>query len=75
METTVKVTISDENKRRIDFQVTLEQLDACYHTTIHSAKQERVCKMLKTKMNATYDTDTRLVQKQQPDVFCKKRCS
>ena len=31
--------------------------------------------MLKTKVNATYDTDTRLVQKQPPDVFCKKRCS
>ena len=59
--TNVKVTILDENKRRIDLQVKLEQLDACYDTTDDSAKQERACKMLKTKVNAPYDTDTMLV--------------
>ena len=56
-----KITILGKNKRRINLQVKLEQLDACYNTTNDPAKQKRTHKMLKMKVNVPYDTDTMVV--------------
>ena len=36
------VTILDESKRRIDLEVKLEQLGACYNTTNELTKQENL---------------------------------
>ena len=59
--TNIRVTILDESKGRINFQVKLEQLDVSYNTTNDLTKQERARKMFKTEVNVTYDRDTIVV--------------
>ena len=56
-----KLTILDENKRRIELQVNLEQLDVCYNTTNDLTKQDRARQMFKTNVNVTYDMDIMVV--------------
>ena len=57
----VRVTILNERKGRINFQVQIEQLSACRKTSNDITKQERAWKMLNTKVNVTCDRNTIVV--------------
>lgn len=57
----VSVTILNERKGRINFQVQIEQLSACRKTANDITKQERAWKMLNTKVNVTCDRNTIVV--------------
>ena len=57
----VRVTILNERKGRINFQVQIEQLSACRKTPNDITKQERAWKMLNTKVNVTCDRNTIVV--------------
>ena len=50
-----------ESKHRIELEVKLEPLDACYNTANDLTKQERASKILKTKVNFTFDRDAMVV--------------
>ena len=56
--TSITVTILDDNKIKVNLRLDIDQIDACYNPDNKLTKKEKERKIIKTKVNVTYDKES-----------------